>query len=322
MKRKKQRKYLRMAAMVLILGMFSALCSACSAEQGLNFRKKSPVVLTFNHALRLKQDGTVLAGGDNQWKQCNVGNWKNIVSVAASDYHSVGLKSNGTVVAAGRNDFGECNVAEWKNIIDIAAVDGFTIGLKDNGTLIMTGNSVGLQKDQVSAWTDIAAVSAYSGEIACLKADGTVITASMTSDGKIEQLDWTDIVDVAVGTPHIVGLKADGTVVAYSEFSDLAECSVAEWKNIVNISAGLNATVGLKADGTFIACGKVISPTEDIGAENELFQIKDVSGISVSSASLMVLKRDGQVEIYGGSVWPTVKRPIGKEIAKLQDIKQ
>jgi len=39
--------------------------------------------------------------GNNGAEQCNVGNWTDIVQVAAGIYHTVGLKADGTVVAAG-----------------------------------------------------------------------------------------------------------------------------------------------------------------------------------------------------------------------------
>ncbi len=49
----------------------------------------------------------------------NVGDWTDIIQVAAGSFHTVGLKSNGTVVAVGENDYGECNVGEWTDIIQI-----------------------------------------------------------------------------------------------------------------------------------------------------------------------------------------------------------
>jgi len=62
------------------------------------------------HTAGLKFDGAVVATGLNNYGQCNVGNWTDIVQVAADDYHTVGLKSDGTVVTVERNYYGECDV--------------------------------------------------------------------------------------------------------------------------------------------------------------------------------------------------------------------
>ncbi len=58
-------------------------------------------------------EGTVLAVVRNNKGQCSVGEWTDIVQVAAGALHTVGLKSNGTVVAAGDNSNGQCAVSGW-----------------------------------------------------------------------------------------------------------------------------------------------------------------------------------------------------------------
>ncbi|RDU25046.1 RCC1 domain-containing protein [Anaerosacchariphilus polymeriproducens] len=67
--------------------------------------------------------------------------WKNIVDIAAGEEHYAGLKSNGTVVAAGSNEDKQCDVEKWKNILAIYAGGYTTIGLKEDGTLIFSGDS-------------------------------------------------------------------------------------------------------------------------------------------------------------------------------------
>jgi hypothetical protein len=93
------------------------------------------------HTAGLKSDGTVVAAGLDNCGQCNVGNWTDIVQVAADDYHTVGLKSDGTVVAVGRNYYGECDVDDWMDIIQVSVGDEYTVGLKSDGSVIALGYS-------------------------------------------------------------------------------------------------------------------------------------------------------------------------------------
>ena len=140
----------------------------------------------------LKADGTVVAVGDNDYGQCNVKDWKDIVAVAAGGFHTVGLKADGTVVAVGDNEYGQCDVSDWKDIVAVAAGDCHTVGLK---------------------------------------ADGTVVAVGDNKYGRCDVSDWTDIVAIAAGSYHTVGLKADGTVVAVGNNGG-GRCNVSDWKNI------------------------------------------------------------------------------------------
>lgn len=68
------------------------------------------------HTIGLKSDGTVVAVGWNEYGQCNVSGWRDIVAEAAGCAHSLGLKSDGTVVAVGDNKYGQCDVSGWRGI--------------------------------------------------------------------------------------------------------------------------------------------------------------------------------------------------------------
>jgi len=48
-------------------------------------------------------------GRNDDYGQCNVGGWTNIVQVTAGGYHTVGLKSDATMVAAGL----DVELAKW-----------------------------------------------------------------------------------------------------------------------------------------------------------------------------------------------------------------
>ena len=98
------------------------------------------------HMVGLKADGTMVAVGDNDFGQCNVGNWTGVVQVAAGYWHTVGLKSDGTVVAVGENSGGQCNVGGWTGIFQVAAGFFHAVGLKSNGTVVAAGPEIELAK--------------------------------------------------------------------------------------------------------------------------------------------------------------------------------
>jgi len=57
-----------------------------------------------------------VAVGWNEYGQCNVSDWHDIVAIAAGCAHTIGLKSDGTVVAVGDNEYGQCDVSGWRSI--------------------------------------------------------------------------------------------------------------------------------------------------------------------------------------------------------------
>lgn len=59
----------------------------------------------------------MVAVGDNKDGQCNISDWRDIVSVSAGNYHTVGLKSDGTVIVVGSNKYGQCDVSGWSDIL-------------------------------------------------------------------------------------------------------------------------------------------------------------------------------------------------------------
>ena len=205
------------------------------------------------HTVGLKADGTVVALGCADEGQCNVSGWTDIVAVSAGSFHTVGLKADGTVVAVGDNQYGRCDVGDWRDIVAISAGGSYTVGLKADGTVVAAGSNSFLQSD-VSNWTDIVAISAGGYHTIGLKADGTVVAAGSNRFHQCDVSEWTDIVAISAGVIHTVGLKADGTVVAVGDNQD-GQCDVSDWTDIVAISAGSNHTVGLKADGTVVAVG-------------------------------------------------------------------
>jgi hypothetical protein len=247
-----------------------------------NFAQITPMVVAGgNHTVGLKCDGTVVAVGDNQYGQCNVGGWTDIVQVAAGYGHTVGLKSDGTVVAVGKNDDGQCNVSGWTDIIQVAAGGGHTVGVKSDGTVVAVGKNDDGQCN-VSGWTDIIQVAAGGGHTVGVKSDGTVVAVGDNGDGQCEVGGWTDIIQVAAGGGHTVGVKSDGTVVAVGD-NQYGQCDIGGWTNIVQIAAGYGHTVGSDYYGNAFGAGDNQYGQCNIGGWTNVVQIAAGYGHTVGS---------------------------------------
>ncbi len=143
----------------------------------------------YDHTVALKNDGTVVAVGDNEYGQCDVSDWTDIIAICAGDYHTVGLKSDGTVVAVGKNDKGQCDVSGWKNIVAISVGYNHTVGLRFDGTVVAVGPEYSGKynsKCDVSGWKDIVAISAGEYHTVGLKVDGTVVAVGDNDDGQCD----------------------------------------------------------------------------------------------------------------------------------------
>ena len=205
------------------------------------------------HTVGLRSDGTVVATGFNLSGVCNVNSWSDIVAVAAGDDHTVGLRSDGTVVATGLNNYGQCDVDSWSDIVAVAAGSLHTVGLRSDGTVVATGSNYYGQCD-VDSWTDIVAVAPGIWHTVGLRNNGAVVAKGLNVHGQCSVVNWTDIAAVAVGHLHTVGLRSDGTVLA-AGLNDEGQCNVNSWTDIVAVAAGYGQTAGLRSDGTVVATG-------------------------------------------------------------------
>ena len=231
----------------------------------------------------------------NHFPECDVGDWTNIIQVAAGELHTVGLKADRTVVAVGFCYFGECNVGGWTDIIQVAAGGEHTLGLKADGTVVAVGRN-GYGQRNVAGWTNITQVAAGGEHTLGLKFDRTVVAVGDNSSGQCNVGDWTDITWVAAGAHHTVGVKSDGTVVAVGWNAD-GQCNVGGWTNTTQVAAGLFHTVGLKGDDMVVA----------VGCERDSWQCDveawtDISQVACGDLHTVGLKSNGTVVAAGGTV--------------------
>jgi hypothetical protein len=248
------------------------------------------------HTVGLKVDGTVVAAGYNEYAECVVADWADIIQVLAGTYHTVGLKADGTVTAVGWCVYAQCNVADWTDIVQVAGSFFHTVGLRANGTVVAVGNNSYGQCD-VGGWRGIVQVAGGGSHTVGLKADGTVVAVGSNEYGQCNVGGWTNIVQVAAGYYHTVGLRSDGTVVAVGRGSD-GQCEVGGWTHTIQVAAGYQHTVGLRSDGRVVATG-----LDYDGSCSGVVSWTSIVQVAAGYYHTLGLRSDGTVVAVGNDGW-------------------
>ena len=243
--------------------------------------------------LGLRQDGTVVAAGDNAKGQCDVSEWAEIEAIAAGLEHSVGLTRDGTVVAAGDNELGQCEAEEWEDIVQISAGYGHTVGLKADGTVVAAGYN-GDGQLNVGKWRDIIAIVAGGWHTIGLKANGTVVAAGYNKYGQCDLKKWSGIAAIAAGGWHTLGIRENGRVVS-AGYGESGQRDVGKWRSVTQISASGYHTVGLVEGVPPIAVGS------DEYGQCELSLWEDVIRIAAGGYHTLGLLGDGSVVAVGNN---------------------
>ena len=245
-----------------------------------------------NHTVGLKSDGTVVSTVDEQ-TQYAFSEWNDIVEIVSGENHVVGLKSDGTVLAYGNNEHGQCDVSEWSDIIAIVAGQLHTVGLKSDGTVVATGIN-DYDQCNVLGWENIEKIYATSIFTVGLKKDGTVVAAGNNEYGQCNLSSWTDIVDINVDILTTIGLKADGTVVAAGN-NKYGQCDISDWRDVISIRSKNGHVVGLKSDGTVVSAGL------NKYGQCDVSEWRDIACIFVGYHHTIGISLDGKVVAVGNN---------------------
>ena len=83
----------------------------------------------------LDEKGNVSISGESPYGVFDKEQWKNVKKISCGKNHIVGLKNDGTVVAYGDNSNGQCNVQDWKGVMAVDTDGDKTTGFTKNGML-------------------------------------------------------------------------------------------------------------------------------------------------------------------------------------------
>ena len=267
------------------------------------FAAAGMIASSYDHVVVVKPDGTVLATGKNSDGQCNVSNWRNVVSVVCDYNGTVGLTAQGTVLYTGSTYHRQNQCTSWRNIKQIAISNQCIFGLKQDGTVVATtegnnGKNFSTQPD-VTTWRDIVELRPGNGNILGIKADGSIVAIQRNYYGRCEEDYYVNgkknAQDAAFGYLNCgVVLHKDGRCTsAGTQYSYcMKPTELNKHDGIVKIDMCSNQPVAILADGTIIA-----EPTErGKGVESFLKKHNITKAAAVCCRNAFtVLTEDGRV---------------------------
>jgi hypothetical protein len=209
----------------------------------------------------LRNDGTVVAWGDNGYGQTNVPpGLSDVVAVSAGTQHAAALKSDGTVVCWGLNNYGQATVpAGLTGVVAVAAGFTHTLALKSDGSISTWGYGDYAQipviyypnRNLLLPITNVIAISASRNDsFVLLDDDRTVFwPAGISFEGtnRIAQASTSDKIGVAAIAPSQTILRRDGLLSP----SDLVPLSIRP----VAFATGGGFTLAILGDGTLATWG-------------------------------------------------------------------
>ena len=241
------------------------------------------------HTAAVMPDGKVRAVGPNNYGQCDVDKWHDIIAVSCGPFFTVGLKENGRVVATGRNEFGRCSVSSWRDIAAISAGPRHTVGLRTDGTVLATGqNKRG--ECNVGKWRDIVHVSAGYMCTFGIKKDGKVLVVGSIKENDMQHL--TNTLDIVNPYPfRTLALMKNGRLAALGQENTLKN-SIAKWRGILQISAGPDYFAGLFKGGSVRILAYYWLSS---GIERTPMDWRDIAAIAAGRFHLLGVKKDGSI---------------------------
>lgn len=207
-----------------------------------------------NHGLLVREAGTVVAWGTNDFGQSAVpAGLSNVTTVAAGDAHNLALKTDGTVLAWGRNDLGQTNVPSGlTNAVAISAAGHQSLALRRDGTVIQWGQTNAAPPNV----TNVAAISSGTNFHLALLSNSTVVAWGANANGQTNvPASLSSVVAIATGGAHALALRSDGTIVAWGA-NGLGQTNVpANLTNAMAVAAGYAHSIALLNDGKLVAWG-------------------------------------------------------------------
>ena len=180
------------------------------------------VDMSKTHIAMLKDNGTVSIMKFSDRIVEEIDNWENIIDVEVGEDFTVGLDISGKVVAKGDDNYGQCDVSDWADIVKIRATGKRVIALSIDGKLYVTGMWEPEEREFIKNLRNIKDFAMSSQQVMILEADGTVKVTHCATGINIDSISsWKNIKKVVARGDNFLGLSEEGKI--YSTITDEAE---------------------------------------------------------------------------------------------------
>lgn len=188
--------------------------------------------------------------GRLQWKMQPVSGWENIVDLAYADPCLFGLREDGTVLSGGNVKAALHQILSWKNVVKLYPGPGKgLVGLCADGTVLSAGIYTDTSRE-ISQWKEIEKMDCSSFHMAGISKDGDVLAAGLKQNGRCAVECWPKLSQILTPFDGTVGLGLDGKV--YTTQNQGENSPFAAWENIQKLVAlpEGGAIWGLTKEGT------------------------------------------------------------------------
>jgi alpha-tubulin suppressor-like RCC1 family protein len=254
------------------------------------------------HGVALKNDGSLIAWGNNYHGQCDVPEGNDFVKVAAGSEHSVALKTDGSLAAWGRNQAGQCDVPDGNNYADIAAGSVTNVAITSGGSLVEWGyhytepcdgndsNDCDPNGGDVPSGNDFVDVAVGQGFCLALRSDRSVAAWGQNIYDECNVPETNDFVEIAAGMKHGLAIRENGSLAAWGRNDDGA-CNVPDGNDYAQIAGGWYHSIAVKTDGTLMAWGRNLNGQCDVPEGNDFVVIAagDEHSSALTSGQLVTL---------------------------------
>ncbi|HOY57460.1 MAG TPA: immunoglobulin domain-containing protein [Verrucomicrobiota bacterium] len=185
-------------------------------------------------------DGRIAADTYSWCNPCGPIETNRAVAVAYGAEHAVGLRDDGTVFAWGYNGSGQANVPEGlRDAIAVAAGAEHSAALQRSGRVVVWGSANDGLQEVPAQLTDARAIASGPHHLLALRAGGTVVAWGFNAQGQCNvPTTLRDAVAIGSGRAHSLAVKRDGTVVAWGD-NEFGQCnSPSGLSNVVAVAGG------------------------------------------------------------------------------------
>lgn len=199
-------------------------------------------------------------------EQPNVRMWQNIKEISLGYRNIYGLRNDGTVVATGENSGKQNNVGLWKNVVKVRGGIQKSIGLCKDDSVVYSGKEYfgdALDRAKGNIADFVPGANKAVCEIFVLLKDGRVYSGYDQYDVLTKK--WSNIVSISQGYEEeyhdgceILGVTAEGKVklkIARENKNNLKD--VEDWENIACVVGDKNSLIGITKDGYIKVSGKL-----------------------------------------------------------------